>query len=843
MDNRVTSPVDFFGYQPGADRKIARWDKIVEYFYKLESESEKLKVVNMGPSTEGNPFLAVFISAPQNIIKLDHYREVNKKITNPRGIEEKDIKQLVAEGKAIIVQSMSLHASEIGGTQMAPELAYDLISKSDDETSRILENVIFIMVPCFNPDGQLMVADWYEKWLGTKYEGCSLPWLYHKYAGHDNNRDAFALNLVESQYMAQLLFKEWFPHAFQDHHHMGSYGARFYIAPYCDPIRPYADPLVWRELSWYGSHMAYKLEEQGVSGVLNDAQYPAWGHFGFHWMTNHHNIAGMLTESASANLATPKYIEPKLLTGTNGKSFPKYEAQTNFPNPWKGGWWHLSDIVNQQKISSWSLLDIAARNRETVLWNAYQKAVRQTGRGANDEEYAYLIPAEQHDNLTVRKLIKLLLNQGIQVEIATTPVQVGAAKYPQGSYLVPLAQPKMGVIKNLLSRTLYPDNFFTSRINGESMAYDTAADTVAEYMGVEAIPLGNKFDGDFAVIHTLPDVAVRVDQGQLFAFDGRLNDSYKAANLLMAQKCPVSRSHSEMVVDGSIWPPGTFVATASQSTVAKVAEDTGVSFIGISKEQQCSAMTDIKPLRIGLFQRYWGGNADEGWSKLVLENFAFNYITIMDKDILSGNLHEKIDVLIIPSDEEAIFTDIKKATEGRAKMILQWFGDTVPPEYHSGVGKKGLQELCSFVENGGRLVTLNNSCNIAIEAFQLKVDNIVKNKSSKEYLTHGSTLWVNLDSSHDLCYGMPDKALVFNWDSPVLRVEDRFRAEQYQVFMRYAENNILQSGQLRGESLIAGQAAGIKVKRGAGDIILLAVPPQYRAQLHGTFKLLFNTLY
>jgi hypothetical protein len=224
---KITSPQKFFGFELGSDRKIARWDKIVDYFKVLEKETKKLKVINMGPSTMGHPFLLVIISSPKNLANLDRLREVNARISDPRGIPENEIKKLVIEGKAIICQSMSLHATEIGGTQMTPELTYDLVTRSDEETQRILNNVIFFLMPSFNPDGQIMVTDWYRKTVGTEYEGAGLPWLYHKYAGHDNNRDGDFINLAESVHAAKIMFRDWVPQAYIDHHHMGSYGARF----------------------------------------------------------------------------------------------------------------------------------------------------------------------------------------------------------------------------------------------------------------------------------------------------------------------------------------------------------------------------------------------------------------------------------------------------------------------------------------------------------------------------------------------------------------------------------------------------------------------------------------
>ena len=249
---QITPPDKFFGFQLGADRKMARWDKIVEYFQLMEKESGgRMKVINMGPTSMGNPFLMAIITSPANMAKLDRLKQINAQISDSRGITEAEIKKLVAEGKPIVVQSMSLHATEIGGSQMAPELVYDELSRKDEEAQRILDNVISIVVPSFNPDGQIMVTDWYRKYVDTEYEGSNPPWLYHKYAGHDNNRDAFQTNMVESQYMAKILFTEWKPEAYVDHHGMGPYGARIFLPPYAEPVRPMADPLIWRELSWY----------------------------------------------------------------------------------------------------------------------------------------------------------------------------------------------------------------------------------------------------------------------------------------------------------------------------------------------------------------------------------------------------------------------------------------------------------------------------------------------------------------------------------------------------------------------------------------------------------------
>jgi hypothetical protein len=345
----VPSPEEFFGHQMGADRQLARWDRLVEYYELLGQASDRLKVVNMGPTTLGNPFLALYFSSPANLVRLDELKRMNATLSDPRGASMAEVEDAVANGRAVIVQSMCLHSTEVAAGQTAAELAYDMVSRTDEEMVRIMDNTVGIMIPCFNPDGQIMVADWYHEWVGTEYEGAGLPWLYHHYIGHDNNRDAFMQNTVESQYGAEIMFREWIPQAYVDHHQMGSYTARIYLPPYAEPVRPEGDPLVWREMSWYGAHMAYKMEEENLEGAVNAAIYSGWGHFGFHWITPFHNIAGMLTESASARLATPLYVHPEQLGGS--RQLPEYEEQTTFPNPWAGGWWTVRDIVERQKVA------------------------------------------------------------------------------------------------------------------------------------------------------------------------------------------------------------------------------------------------------------------------------------------------------------------------------------------------------------------------------------------------------------------------------------------------------------------------------------------------------------
>jgi hypothetical protein len=830
----VTPPRDFFGFELGADRKIARWDRIVEYFGLLEKESDRVKVVDMGPTTEGRPFLLVIISAPANLSSLDLLRETNARISDPRGLAEAEVRGLIGRGRAVVCQSMSLHATEIGGTQMAPELAYDLASRADEETLRILDNVVFLMIPCFNPDGQVMVADWYAETLGTDFEGTSPPRLYHKYAGHDNNRDADSLNLAESAYAARILFRDWRPQAYLDHHHMGGYGARLYVPPYGEPIRPFADPLIWREHSWYGAHIAYRLEEAGKAGILNAAQYPGWGHFGWHWIAPFHNIAGMLTESASASLATPLYVHPDQLRA-GARQFPAYEAQSTFPNPWPGGWWRLRDIVEQQKVAAWALLDIAARNRETVLWNAYLKAKRQTERGAGGRPAAFVVPAVQHDLPTALRMINTLRLSGIEVRRAGASFRAGDVLYPEGSFLVPLAQPKMGLVRNLLGRTLYADNAWTRDGDGAPLRpYDTATHTMAEFMGVRVDPVDGTAGGDFrALTGDVPPEGRIEGTGAVYALDGRQNAGFKAVNLLLDKGLAVGRIDRPAPAAGLRL--GDFIVTgAPRAALEDAAARAGVVVRAVEAPAR-DGVHAVRRARVGLFQRFGGGNSDEGWTRLLLEQFAFPYATVMDSEVKRGGLGARLDVLILPHDSTGAIT-------GEKPESYDGPPDVYPPEYRSGIGNEGVAALKAFVEKGGTLVALGRASQFAVEKLGLGVRDVTDRADPKEFFCPGSTLRASFDAAHPLAYGMPDEGLVLFWSGPAFEIVPGPHNDRCQTVARYAERDLLQSGWLVGEKRLSGKAAMVSAALGEGRVVLIGFRAQHRCQTHGTFKLLFNAL-
>lgn len=824
----IPTPEEFFGHQMGADRQLARWDRLVEYYELLGSMSDRLIVENVGLSTLGNPFLIIYASSPENLANLDQLKEMNATLQDPRGRSQAEIDRAIENGKVVFVQAYALHSTEVAASQSAAEIMYHFATRDDDEMMEILDETVSILVPGMNPDGNHIVTDWYNQWVGTEYEGVNPPELYHHFIGHDNNRDAFMQNTVESQYVATILFREWVPQAFIDHHQMGPFTARISLPPYAEPTRPEADPLVWREMAWFGAHMAYKMDEAELEGSIGAAIYSGWGHFGFHWITPFHNIAGMLTESASARLATPLYVHPDQLRGS--RQFPEYEEQTTFPSVWEGGWWHVRDIVDRQVLATFSPLEIAAKNRETVLRNAYNKAYRQTQRGMEGDVKAFIIPATQHDPLTMQKMVNKLLLQGVTVERATREFEHEGRVYQGGTYVVSMAQPKRGVIRWLLGQTFYPDNTFTRDRDGNPIRpYDMTTDNISEFMGVDVEPVGSMVEASLTRTTGLIDPSGTVSVGAAgYVIDGRLNDSFQAVNLLFASGASVSRAR----MDGDGFQMGDFIVAPDVDAAAvwAVAEESGVDFRPLASDPG-SAAFPISQQRIGVFQRHYGGNMDEGWTRLLLESFDFQYTTVMDEEILRGALHERWDVILLPNDSR--------------NMMVEGGGDpsSVPPGYRSGFGEAGIAALDAFVENGGTLVTMSQAGQLALADLDVPVRDAVAGVWGNDFWAPGASLRVNIDNTTPFTWGMPARGLAtFLAGGQVYETQSGARSADVQRLVTYRDRDILESGWLLNEDAIANKAAIVAVSKGQGTVLMLGFRVQHRAQTHGTYKLLFNAL-
>ncbi|MHB8054633.1 MAG: M14 family metallopeptidase, partial [Candidatus Aminicenantales bacterium] len=405
-----TSPEAFLGFKVGADRKLADYEQIQAYFKKLAAESPKIRIETIGMTTLKRPMIMAVITAEENMARLDEYRAISKKLKDPRTLAAGEAEKLAKEGKIIVLITCSIHASEIAASQMSMELAYKLVTGDTPfDAAAVLRDVIFLLVPTSNPDGNQMEVDWYKKNLGTKFEGGEMPWLYHYYAGHDDNRDWFMANLSETRAVNKVLYHDWFPQIHLDEHQMGSDEARLFIPPFMNPPVPNVQPLVWRGVNLIGSNMAFDLQKNGFKGVVHGRSFTGW-YIGAcddtSWL---HNIFGLLSEMASVGLATPVNIEPTEIPTSYT------QKRIEFPDPWPGGWWRLRNIVDYELTLSLSLLRTASLYREEFLLNTWRMNKNSIETVEKNQPYAFVIPAFQHDYPTMLKMLDVLQLGGVEI--------------------------------------------------------------------------------------------------------------------------------------------------------------------------------------------------------------------------------------------------------------------------------------------------------------------------------------------------------------------------------------------------------------------------------------------
>ncbi|HEX8283609.1 MAG TPA: M14 metallopeptidase family protein [Pyrinomonadaceae bacterium] len=800
----VPAPRDVLGFAPGDDRKVAGWKQITDYFDVLDRSSRRVEVKTVGTSTLGRPLVAAFISSPENIRELDGYREIQRRLADPRLVrDDAERDRLVKEGKAVVVISCSIHSTEIVASQMSMQLAYELASARDAETREILDNTILILIPSPNPDGIDIVADWYRRSLGKPWEGSEPPELYHAYAGHDDNRDWFMLNLAETRAVTRLLWKEWFPQIVYDVHQQGSTGSRFFVPPFYDPPNPHIAPLLLREVGLVGHKIAADLEAAGYKGVVTNAMYDTWWHGGFRTAPYYHNAIGILTEAASARLMTPvKVTREQLARATTTRGLPSALPDgptTNFPDPWPGGDWRPRDIMGLELTASRAVLSLAAKYRGRYLRNFYELGRRALDwparggvEGGGGNVLAYVIPAGQGKDENVAKLVALLVGQGVEVhrmdaELHLTLAEARGTVYndaknappewPSGSYLVFLRQPYRPNVQALFEQQIYPD-----RLAGGApeRPYDVAGWTLPMQMGVEAYPVR----------------AIREPEAR--------------------RRLTLVREESEARRDLGL-----------MANAAKVEWADRARSVAAVKEVSPILNPVRRPVRLALYKG-WTGSMDEGWTRWLFDTFNVPHTSLRDADVRAGNLRAQYDVIVLPSMR------LREIVEGRAK-------ETAPAELTGGITEAGVANLRRFVEEGGTLVCWDDSTELAIKRFDLPVRNVLEGLRPTDFYCPGSVLRVEVETAHPLARGYGRQLDAYFVNSVAFEVTDPSRAR---VVARYAarKEDLLRSGWLLGAERIAGRAALVEASLGRGRVVLFGFRPQHRGQTWGTFQLIFNAV-
>jgi len=842
-----TSPEAFLGFKVGADRKLADYNQIQAYFAKLASESPKIKIETIGTTTLKKPLIMAVITAEENMARLDEYRAISQKLKDPRLLAPGEAEKLAKEGKIIVLITCSLHASEIAASQASMELAYKLVTGDTPfDAAAVLRDVIFLLVPSSNPDGNQMEVDWYKKTLGTKYEGGEMPWLYHYYAGHDDNRDWFMNNLVETRAINKVLYYDWIPQIHLDEHQMGSDEARLFIPPFMNPPVPNVQPLVWRGVNLLGSNMAYDLQKAGFKGVVHGRSFTGW-YIGAcddtSWL---HNIFGLLSEMASVGLATPINVEPTEIPTSYA------QKRMEFPDPWPGGWWRLRDIVDYELTLSLSLLKTAALYKEDFLLNTYRMNKNSIETVDKGQPFAFVIPAAQPDYPTMLKMLDVLHYGGVEVHRAKTEFNVEGKIYPAGSFVVLMAQPNKPYAWALLEKQKYPD--IREYAGGPPVVpYDNAGWTLPLQMGVACDQIEKPFTVDLEKIGATPAPAVKppADSAAWLVFDSRRNASFAAAFALLKDKSEIYRSKEKVKGDGWTAAEGSFIvknSPAVQKALPALLEKLRTCVHPLA-DAAAVPKTAAKNPRIGLYQSWWS-SMDEGWTRYMFDDLGIPFTTLRNEDIkgpkpakgkdpVKVDLKAKYDVIVLAGE----YYDLIKS--GKIDPSSPWarYFTPLPPEYEGGLEKEGVDNLKAFVENGGILVTLNDASQFAIKEFAPPVRNILERSEQTKFFCPLSILKLNVDNASPLGYGLNETTAGVFSGSPVFETWVPLTTEwDRKVVASYPEDGILLSGWMSGEEVIARKAAVVDTTYKKGHIILIGIACQNRAQAHGTYKFLLNAL-
>lgn len=490
--SNVPAPEEVLGFRVGDDRKLASWTSIVDYFKKLDAASERVKFEELGRTTLGAPFVLATISAPENLARLSEFKEIQRQLADPRtlgaGGADGKARGLIARGKTVVLITCGIHSTEVGSTLSSMLIAHRLASSDDPLIRKILQETIVLLVPSLNPDGVDIVKNWYDKTLGTPYEGTSPPELYHKYVGHDNNRDWYAFTQVETQLTVDKIHNAWHPQIVHDIHQQGEYGARLFLPPYMQPVEPNVPRKIVEGYTELGNAMAAEMRAAGLTGITTNSTYDAWTPARAY--SHYHAGVRILSETASAKLATPLSVEFKQLRSREG--YDPQKASANFGPVWRGGEWHLRDITNYMTTGAFALLRHAAENRERWLARFYEigrEAVRERRSG---ELFAYVIPHTHSvaQMQTTQKLIGILQRGGVEVDHAGA-FTLGGIRYPSGTAVVRMNQPYANFAKALLEPQHYPNQ--RDQDGNPISPYDVTAHTLSMLMGVEARPITTPF--------------------------------------------------------------------------------------------------------------------------------------------------------------------------------------------------------------------------------------------------------------------------------------------------------------------------------------------------------------
>jgi Zinc carboxypeptidase len=874
---RITTPMEQLGFNFGDDYQLADYKQIAAYWRKLDAESNRMIVEEIGKTAEGRPHLMAIVTSPANHRNLAKYKDISRRLALAEDLTDEEARRLAKQGKAVVWIDGGLHATETLGAQQLAEMVYQMVSRTDEETLRFLDECIILFVHA-NPDGNDLVADWYMRNSDPlKRSTAGLPRLYQKYIGHDNNRDFFASTQAETENINRILYHEWLPQILYNHHQSGPAGTVVWSSPQRDPYNYNLDPLLILGLQALGTHMHQRLAAESKPGatMASGGAYDGWWNGGIRNTGNFHNIIAILTETIGSPtpMRIPLVIQRQL-------------PSRDLPYPIAPQEWRFRQSVDYSISFNRAVIDYAARNREHLLFNIYRMGRRSIDRGSQDtwtpsptryqavaekmggadaggrgaaapdrdselwaelrkpdarDPRGYIIPANQLDFLTAIKFINALREVNVAVHRATKDFEVAGRRYPAGSFVVMTAQAFRPHVLDMFEPQDHP-NVIPYPGAPPTPPYDNAGWTLAYQMAVQFDRILEPFSGPFEKVTDWnvkppPGRVTTTPTASAYVLDRNVNDAYRAVNRLLAAGERITST-----------PEAFYLGTAASTTarLQKIAGELGVNF-SASASPPGSAQV-LRTPRIGLWDQY-GGSMESGWTRWILEQFEFPFTRVFAPELDAGNLNAKYDVIIfvnggIPSESGA-------GRSGRGGRGGAPDPSDVPPEYRSQLGRvtavTTIPQIRQFAERGGTIIAIGDSAMNLAAYLKLPVsDHLTENGASlqrSKYFVPGSVLSARVDTRNPLAAGMPARADFFFDNSPVFALQPGASDAGVRALAMFDSPAPLRSGWAWGQKYLDGGVIALEATVGKGRVVLFGPEILQRAQPHGTFKLLFNGIF
>ncbi len=849
QNGSFTAPQDFFGFEPGSDRNLFTYEQLITYLQELDEQSDRIRLEEIGTSPMGKTMYIAFISSKGNIGNLESLKLINRELALNPDLPEEQLEEMVSSGRAFVLATLSMHSTEVAPSQSAPLLAYEFATTTDEKKLEWLNNVVYMMVPCHNPDGMDLIVENYHKHLGTKYEGASLPQVYHKYVGHDNNRDFVILTQDDNRAIARIYNQSWFPQVMVEKHQMGSTGTRYFVPPNHDPIAENIPAGIFHWAGVFGQHMATDMTADGLAGVSQ--------HYAFddYWPGSTEtciwkNVIGFLTEAASVQTASPIYIEPTELR-VGGKGLSEYKKSINMLLPWEGGWWRLGDIVEYELSSTRSILKTASLYREDILRFRNRMCREQVEKGRREAPYYYIMPADQHDKGELVNLVNLMKEHGVESYTLNGDQLLDGRLYQAGDVVIPLAQPYRSFIKEVMETQEFPERHYTP--GGKLIKpYDITSWSLPLHRYVKSMEIdirSEKMEGMLSLIKGEFSLAEPMEtMSHAMVLTANANESYRAAFLALEKGMKVDRLKGNLELRGESYPKGSFIVYENSANE----EDWNALYEsllftpGMISDKRALYGEPLSMPRIALVETYFH-DMDAGWTRYLFDSYHIAYTVLHPEQIRDADLAGDYDVVIFPDNDKSILMT------GKRKSGDSYYMGSYHPDYVVGIEKKGMEKLMTFSAEGGCIIAWGRSARLfegllkvngkeGEEEFSLPFRDLSTQLAKDGLYVPGSLVTVDLLEDHPLTIGMPEQIGVFSRGRPVFQTSVPMFDMDRRVIGTYPEKEVIMSGYGANSEKMGNKAAMIWLKKGKGQFVFYGFGPQFRASTQGSFKLLFNAM-